>query len=43
MAAAGIPVAISAAVDAGRVGRGDLVCCAAFGAGMSWAGTVLRL
>jgi len=43
IAAAGIPIALADAVAAGRVGRGDLVCCAAFGAGMSWAGAVIRL
>jgi 3-oxoacyl-[acyl-carrier-protein] synthase-3 len=43
LGAAGIPVAIADALAAGRVARGDLVCCAAFGAGMSWAATVLRL
>jgi len=41
--AAGIPIALADARAAGRVARGDLVCCAAFGAGMSWAGAVLRL
>ena len=43
VAAAGIPIALADAVAAGRVGRGDLVCCAAFGAGLSWAGAVIRL
>jgi 3-oxoacyl-[acyl-carrier-protein] synthase-3 len=43
MAAAGIPIALADARAAGRVRRGDLVCCAAFGAGMSWAAAVLRL
>jgi len=43
IAAAGIPIALADALAAGRVGRGDLVCCAAFGAGMSWAALVLRL
>ena len=41
--AAGIPVVLADARAEGRVSRGDLVCCAAFGAGMSWAGAVLRL
>ncbi len=41
--AAGVPVAIAEALAAGRVRRGDLVCCAAFGGGMSSAGAVLRL
>jgi 3-oxoacyl-[acyl-carrier-protein] synthase-3 len=43
VAAGGIPIALADAIRAGRVGAGDLVCCAAFGAGMSWAGAVLRL
>jgi 3-oxoacyl-[acyl-carrier-protein] synthase-3 len=43
VAAAGIPLALAGAIDAGRVGPGDVVCCAAFGAGLSWAGAVLRL
>jgi 3-oxoacyl-[acyl-carrier-protein] synthase-3 len=43
VAAAGIPVALADAIASGRVRRGDLVCCAAFGAGMSWAGAVLRV
>ncbi|MFN8543076.1 MAG: 3-oxoacyl-[acyl-carrier-protein] synthase III C-terminal domain-containing protein [Candidatus Binatia bacterium] len=43
MAAAGIPIALAQAIAAGRVGRGDLVLCLAFGAGMSAAGAVLRL
>ena len=43
VAAAGIPIALADAVAAGRVRRGDLVCCAAFGAGFSWAGAVIRL
>jgi 3-oxoacyl-[acyl-carrier-protein] synthase-3 len=43
VAAAGIPVAVADALATGRVRRGDLVCCVAFGAGLSWAGAVLRL
>ena len=43
IAAAGIPIALADALAAGRVGKGDLVCCAAFGAGMSWGGVLLRL
>jgi 3-oxoacyl-[acyl-carrier-protein] synthase-3 len=40
---AGIPIALAEAIADGRVGRGDLVCCVAFGAGMSWGGALLRL
>ena len=43
IAAAGIPIALADALAAGRVGKGDLVCCVAFGAGMSWGGVLLRL
>jgi len=43
IAAGGIPIALAQAIDEGRVRRGDLVCCAAFGGGISWAGAVLRL
>jgi len=41
--AAGIPIALADARASGRVGRGDLVCCAAFGAGMSWGAALLEL
>jgi 3-oxoacyl-[acyl-carrier-protein] synthase-3 len=43
IAAGGIPLAVADAIARGRVGGGDVVACAAFGAGMSWAGAVLRL
>jgi len=43
IAAGGIPIALADALAEGRVGRGDLVCCAAFGAGMSSGGALLRL
>ena len=43
VAAGGIPMALADAMRAGRVGRGAVVCCVAFGAGISWAGAVLRL
>lgn len=43
VAAGGIPIALAQAIDAGRVGRGDLVCCVAFGAGLCWGGALLRL
>ena len=43
IAAGGLPIALADAVAGGRVRPGDLVCCAAFGAGMSWAGAVLRV
>jgi 3-oxoacyl-[acyl-carrier-protein] synthase-3 len=43
VAAGGIPIALAEAMRAGRVGRGAIVCCLAFGAGISWAGAVIRL
>jgi 3-oxoacyl-[acyl-carrier-protein] synthase-3 len=41
--AAGIPMALADAMGDGRIGPGAVVCCVAFGAGISWAGAVLRL
>lgn len=38
--AASIPIALSEAIEEGRVKRGDLVCLAAFGSGFTW-GSVL--
>jgi 3-oxoacyl-[acyl-carrier-protein] synthase-3 len=43
VAAAGVPIALAEALESGRIGRGDVVCCSAFGAGMSWGAVVLRL
>jgi 3-oxoacyl-[acyl-carrier-protein] synthase-3 len=40
--AASIPLALADALDAGRVSAGDHVLLVGFGAGMSWASTVLR-
>ncbi|TVP75953.1 MAG: ketoacyl-ACP synthase III [Gemmatimonadales bacterium] len=40
--AGSIPIALSEAVEAGQVKRGDLVCLAAFGAGFTWAASLLR-
>jgi 3-oxoacyl-[acyl-carrier-protein] synthase-3 len=39
-ASASIPIAMTEALDAGRIKRGDKVLLAGFGAGMTW-GTVL--
>jgi 3-oxoacyl-[acyl-carrier-protein] synthase-3 len=41
--AAGLPLALADAVASGRVGTGDLVCAAAFGAGIAWGAAVVRL
>jgi 3-oxoacyl-[acyl-carrier-protein] synthase III len=39
---ASIPLAMREAVDRGVLKRGDLVLAGAFGAGLTWAGTLLR-
>jgi 3-oxoacyl-[acyl-carrier-protein] synthase III len=40
--AASIPIALSEAVQAGRLNRGGLVVLASFGSGFTWAGALLR-
>jgi len=40
--AASIPIALDEAVRAGRVKRGDVILMAAFGAGLTWAASVVR-
>jgi 3-oxoacyl-[acyl-carrier-protein] synthase-3 len=40
--AASIPIALSEEVKSGTVGRGDLVCLAAFGSGFTWGSNLLR-
>jgi 3-oxoacyl-[acyl-carrier-protein] synthase-3 len=40
--AASIPVALAEAADDGRIRDGDLVLLSGFGAGMTWASTILR-
>jgi 3-oxoacyl-[acyl-carrier-protein] synthase III len=40
--AASIPLALTDVADAGRLHDGDLVLMSGFGAGMSWASTVIR-
>lgn len=40
--AASIPIALSEAVEAGKVKAGDLVCMAAFGAGFTWGSSLMR-
>jgi 3-oxoacyl-[acyl-carrier-protein] synthase-3 len=39
---ASIPIALCEAIEAGRVGRGDLIVCVGFGAGLTWAAAVIR-
>ena len=36
-------IALDAAIRMGRISRGSTVVLIAFGAGLTWAGTVLRL
>ncbi|MGY2134806.1 3-oxoacyl-ACP synthase III family protein [Hymenobacter sp. HD11105] len=40
--AASVPIALSEAVEAGKIKRGDLVCLAAFGSGFTWASALIR-
>ncbi len=40
--AASIPIALSEAIQAGVVKKGDLVCLAAFGSGFTWASALIR-
>jgi 3-oxoacyl-[acyl-carrier-protein] synthase III len=40
--AASIPLALTEALEAGRVREGSLVCLAAFGAGFTWASALIR-
>jgi len=40
--AASIPIALDECAQAGRIGRGDLVVLAAFGAGFTWGSTAIR-
>jgi 3-oxoacyl-[acyl-carrier-protein] synthase-3 len=41
--AASIPLALDEAIRSGRAGPGSLLILVAFGAGLTWAGTVVRL
>lgn len=40
--AASIPIALSEALQAGKIKKGDLVCLAAFGSGFTWASALIR-
>ncbi len=40
--AASIPIALSEAVNEGKVQKGDLVCLAAFGSGFTWASALMK-
>jgi 3-oxoacyl-[acyl-carrier-protein] synthase-3 len=43
LTAASLPLALSEAIDAGRVGKGSRVCLAACGAGFTWGAAVVRI
>jgi 3-oxoacyl-[acyl-carrier-protein] synthase-3 len=40
--AASIPIALSEAVQEGRIQKGDLICMAAFGSGFTWGSVLMR-
>ena len=40
--AASVPIALSEAVQEGKIKRGDLVCLAAFGCGFTWASALIK-
>ncbi|CAN5897343.1 ketoacyl-ACP synthase III [soil metagenome] len=40
--AASVPLALSEAVQEGKIKKGDLVCLAAFGSGFTWASALVR-
>lgn len=40
--AASIPIALSEALQEGRINKGDLVCLAAFGSGFTWASALMK-
>lgn len=40
--AASIPIALSEAVDQGRIKKGELLCLAAFGSGFTWASALIE-
>ncbi len=42
MSSGSVPVALTQAVRAGKIKRGDIVVLVAFGAGLTWGATVLR-
>ena len=41
--AASIPIALSEAIEEGRMKRGDLVCLSAFGSGFTWGSVFIRI
>ncbi len=41
--AATIPIALAEAIEQGRIKKGNLIALSAFGAGLTWAGAVIKL
>lgn len=41
--AATIPIALAEAIEQGRIKKGNIIALSAFGAGLTWAGAVLKL
>ncbi len=41
--AASIPIALSEAMEGGKVNEGDLLCLAAFGSGFTWGSALIRM
>ncbi|HDQ25217.1 MAG TPA: ketoacyl-ACP synthase III [bacterium] len=41
--AATIPIALAEAVEQGRIKKGDIVAMSAFGAGLTWAGSIVKI
>ena len=39
---ASVPIALAEAIEEGRVQKGDLIVCVAFGAGLAWAATAIE-
>jgi 3-oxoacyl-[acyl-carrier-protein] synthase-3 len=42
MSSATVPIALDEAIETGRVSRGDNILMVAFGAGFTWASSVIR-
>lgn len=40
--AASVPIALSEAVEQGKIAEGDVICLAAFGSGFTWASALVR-
>ncbi len=40
--AASIPICISEALDLGKINKGDIIVCAAFGSGFLWGSSIIK-